>query len=366
LHNAKQLSEYDRDDYKLEAVMSKVLMDVFSVLVLQEDLRGIEGGRPVQDFIAQSNIIENAVLCDKILLESKQSRQWDVTTVTNRLQDVFEFVESGELNDSDESVESHTLRELSGYLGRESSVRDSFLFVHHIDRILKYEAVTRDNYLGSYIGSYSGSSDAFLERADYYFALARKLGVYLSLHPKRSEYLRSSLGKRRRGPSSKVAISHFDKRLSSIEVAEYAGVDLSVPPVVDYVMAFAAKNRVDILTATNEIRLTRNAVRFRERCGKIDEELTDFAGRPSVLSLQKLIHDIDEVASKWKNDLDEGVKYVRRQVSLRKVWGLGSLLESLGVDKLTLKDPVIFSRDGDLLFLNDLYRSPRSRRKTKG
>src|SRR5439155_25631162 len=116
------------------------------------------------------------------------------------------------------------------------------------------------------------------------------------------------------------------------------------------VVAFAAKNQMDLITAIKEIRHSKNAVRFRERCGKIDQELTDFTGRSSVLSLQKLIHEFDKVAAKWENDLDEGVKYVRREVSLRKVWGLGSLLESLGVDKLTLKDPIIFLKDGDLLF----------------
>jgi hypothetical protein len=94
-----------------------------------------------------------------------------------------------------------------------------------------------------------------------------------------------------------------------------------VPAVGDYVMAYAAKNHVDIPTATNEIRLSQNAIRFRERCGKIDEELADFSGRPSVRALQKLISEIDHVASKWESDLDEGVKYVRREISLRKVWG---------------------------------------------
>lgn len=321
--------------------MSRVLMDIYSVVVLQEALVATESGRQLPHLKSLSNIIENLVLCDKILLEARGSQEWNVSNVSDHFPDVFEFIESGEalgLGISKEPGALHTYTSrLYGYSPYLENAREN-----------------RYLYSKEFV-------DAFLRRTDRYLALARKLGVYLSLHPRRSAYLRNALGEPNRQSASQVAVSYFDKRLGSIEAAKYAGVDISVPPVVEYVSAFAAKNKVDLLTASNEIRHGKNAVTFRERCAKVDDEVAACSGRASVLSLQKLLNEIDRVASKWESDLDEGVKYVRREVSLRKVWGLGSILESFGLDKLTIKDPIVFPNHADLLFLNDLYRIPLAR-----
>jgi hypothetical protein len=67
--------------------------------------------------------------------------------------------------------------------------------------------------------------------------------------------------------------------------------------------------------------------------------------------------DVDRVVDVWAKDLDDGVRYTKRTISLRRLPVLGPLLEAIGLADLSVRDPVIRARDQSLLFLNDLYRS---------
>ncbi len=305
--------------------MSIVLLDTYSIVTLKETLIEKTYQRDIRYLEKVSSLIQNLVLCDKVLLDGERAREWDVVDVCNEFHDAFELIESEIINETDISVELSLLRLVS------IEAYDSY-------------AVSKRNYERL--------------RIEQYIALARKLGVYLCLHPDRAGKLRTVLGKPNRPPSSELAIAHFDERFAATDVAQYAGVDVTLPAVVEYVMTFATANKVDLPTAVSEIRGSKNAIRFRERCRKIDEELAGFSGRASVHALQKLIREIDELTSKWEKDLDEGVKYTRREISLRKVWGIGAVLESMGLGIFTIKDPIISSNHADLLFLNDLYRKP--------
>ena len=145
--------------------------------------------------------------------------------------------------------------------------------------------------------------------------------------------------------------------MKSSPAYQYASIKLAVPPVVDYVFGFADTQRVNILTAVNEIRESNHAKEFRSWCSEIDVELANASGRQSILLIQRLLSEIDKVASEWKSDLDEGVKHVSRTISLKKLWGIGPLLEALNLDTRKIKDPILLSSDtSSLLFLNDIYR----------
>jgi hypothetical protein len=311
--------------------MSTVLLDIYSILTLKSALEASEHQQHLRHFEGFPSIIQSLVLCDKVLLDGEGARGWKVVDVCNQFHDAFALIDSENINGTDISAELQGLR------------------------------TTNDLMLGTYFNLARGRRDLLLARVDKYLALARKLGVYLSLHPDRAGKLRAVLGKASRCPTSEIAIAHLDERLAATSVAKYAGIDLLLPPVFEYVMTFMQANKIDLPTAVNEIRCSKNAIRFRNRCQKIDEELVDLSGRSSVHALQQLISEIDALASKWEKDLDEEVKYIRREISLRKVWGIGVILESIGLGTFTIKDPVISPNHADLLFLNDLYRKPRKR-----
>jgi hypothetical protein len=95
--------------------MPSVLIDVYSVVVLQEGLKSIEGGEPPVDLDGLSNIIENLVLCDRILLDAQGSQEWGLTTVSNRFPQVFELVEPGAAYGLDIAAELEALRFRDSY-----------------------------------------------------------------------------------------------------------------------------------------------------------------------------------------------------------------------------------------------------------
>ena len=154
------------------------------------------------------------------------------------------------------------------------------------------------------------------------------------------------------------AVDYLDRKLGSSTTAEYSGIDFTVPPVADYVFAYSAKNYVNLVTAINEIRSSNNAVRFRKWCAEIDGELANEGrGRASLGAMQKLLRELEIAESRWSADINEHVKYVPREISLRKIWGIGPILQSAGLSTLSIRDPILWSSKPHLLFLNDLYQT---------
>ena len=197
----------------------------------------------------------------------------------------------------------------------------------------------------------------FFNRSLQYIELANKLGVYLSLHPERAKFLASRLKSPNRQSISEIAIGRLENHIKNFESIEYAGVDFSVPPVAEYVINFVKKKKVDLPTAVHQIRISKNAIAFRNKCSEIDDFIKSFGPRSSVPLLQKLIQEIDEFVLKWRNDFNLGIKYEIREISLRKLWGIGSFLDSVGLGEIAVKDPVLKYKYPHLLFLNDLYKS---------
>ena len=139
--------------------------------------------------------------------------------------------------------------------------------------------------------------------------------------------------------------------------AQYAAIDFSVPPVADQILWLRKTRGVDLASAVNALRDSKHARRFRRYAADVDAELTGLSPRASIAPLQRLVREVQEVARSWTEDLDAGVRHVQRRLSLRKIWGLGPILEAFGLDGFAVKDPVLVARKPHLLFLNDLYRS---------
>ena len=72
---------------------------------------------------------------------------------------------------------------------------------------------------------------------------------------------------------------------------------------------------------------------------------------------QRLAREVDATAQAWQTDLNLGVKYALRTVSLRNLWVVGGLISALGFGEFPVRYPVIIQKRKHLLFLNDIYRT---------
>lgn len=304
--------------------MSIILTDIASVLSL---VKISQSNANVSDNINNDilQMVQNIILCDSIIIDKEAAKYWGVLNTCNLYEGVFNYVESFALSkDNDISRELSLLRR------------------------------PHDNSLR--IGS--GKQKAFILGAINYLNIASKLNVYYCPHSYRDKLVNALLNYNNIQISEK-AISYFEKRLSETSAFNLAGIDLKVPAVAEYALNFAEKNKCDLPTAVNEIRNWKSAQKFRAWCKKMDEELSSSSKRSSYQTFQKMASDIDKAISKWGSDLDDGVKYFKRQISLRKIWGVGNILSIFGLDKIEIKDPVINSRRYEnLIFLNDIYRQP--------
>ncbi len=293
--------------------MSQVLSDVYSLIVLDErSNRAGTGGLSAWHAQEISSTIQTMVLCERMIVNSVDARRYEVDRFCNQFDGLF------------------ALEDLGEELGS-----DSF----------RYENLLH-------------AQDQYLARAQVYLACAQKLGVYLSLHPRRGERLKDAISRDSPRFAAEIAVDRLDRKMGESSAAEYAGVDLQVPAVAEYVMAFASSKQVDLVTAINEVRSSQNATRFREWCAEIDAELaSDQRGRTSIRPVQKILREVEAVEKNWASDIDDLVRYRRRQISLRKVWCIGELLESFGLAAIDVNDPIISASKPHLLFLNDLYRT---------
>jgi hypothetical protein len=302
--------------------MTKILTDVYSVIRLKEqEARGELTAWPTisQDTCA---LIQNLVICDRILLDRDISADYHVAEFSQRFDEVFEFVDTG------------------GLLSDRS----------------KLDLVKTQ--MGSKLGA--SADDPFLSAALIYVAAAQSLGVFLLLYPPRSDFLKL-LSLEPKGSAATMALQELERRIVDTGLAKYAGIDLAVPPVAEYVFNHYHQSGVDLASAINEIRNSKNARLFRRYCSAVDAELAHLSPRASLATLQRLLGDVRRAADKWLGNFNEGVHYVTRQISLRKVWGIGPLLEAIGAAPIQFRDPVLWSpENASLLFLNDLYRSPRN------
>jgi hypothetical protein len=288
--------------------MADVLSDVFSVYSLEVDSRAEPAG-PVHP--ATMNLLSNVVLCEHLIVHGPRIEGMGLKEVCDSFGDVFNLVDL-------------KLPPVSRFIPAASA--------NDIDR--EFQAYALD-YLGA----------------------AQTLGVYLGLAPERSRFLKRLLGAS--APSeivSQAVVSRADSAILRSPKLEFVGVDFSVPPVGEFVVGRARAQRVTLVDAAIEVRNSKHASAFRARCAEIDHELGSAGRRSAVRLLQKLVADVDRVTASWAMDLDDGVRYVKRTVSLRKLPLLGPLLEAIGLAEFSIRDPVIRPRDKSLLFLNDLYR----------
>lgn len=197
----------------------------------------------------------------------------------------------------------------------------------------------------------SDTGRSFL-RAHFYLELARNLDLYLSPHPYRAKYfaqlttLPAALPKR--------VVGFVDQRMTKSAAAQFLNLNLTIPPVADYVLRIVRRKRVNLITAIHEIRESKNARLFRQWCSKVSAALKEERG--GLQEAQKINKELDEVCAMWERDIAEGVRYKQRHLNVGKLPIVGALLSFSGIEKIKINDPLLTIDKPYLLFLNELYR----------
>jgi hypothetical protein len=114
------------------------------------------------------------------------------------------------------------------------------------------------------------NSEMTIARAHFYLALASELRLPLSIDPVRSSYLQTAMGaekERATQPSAHQMLDIFTSKMVNKEAAFVFNVD--VPPVAEYVLRHAQRQKISLHKAILEIRDSRRAREFRDWCGKL-------------------------------------------------------------------------------------------------
>lgn len=307
--------------------MSRIVTDIYSLLWLKGSMERFNGDYDELNMSEIGHTIQNIVLCEKIYVEGEQAKEWGVIDTCQEFEGVFEILN---LSDKQSSGTNEIIKRLRSSLNR-----------------------SRVSYTTA-----EQAGDSFVSRSFEYAVLAKSLKAYLALHPERTFAINNLSNGDSQLSAAEIIIKRLDNKMHNSTACELVGANITVPPVAEHVIAFAKFNNLSLIDAIMVIRSNKNAQAFRKRCYEIDQVMLDVSPRSAVSEMQKLVEDIDSVASIWTNDINEGVQYVKRTISLSKVWGLGSLLESTGLSKITVKDPILWNKTPDLLFLNGLYKPP--------
>ena len=212
-----------------------------------------------------------------------------------------------------------------------------------------YDDLSRGNW-SAQILSFGDTHNSLL-RAHYYLELARQLGLFLSPHPNRSLYFKA-LGKTYLGMPQKI-LDFVDETLISSRASQFLSINLEVPAVAELVVNFAIKNRIDVVTAIYEVRNSKNAVSFRKWCRQLSELVRH--GRQGFAAAQAVYKELERHCKAWRSNIGDFVHYRTRTLNLSKIPILGSILTTLGIEKLKYRDPILSGTKPYLLFLNDLY-----------
>jgi hypothetical protein len=202
------------------------------------------------------------------------------------------------------------------------------------------------------------ASTRTLSRAHYYLELASELGVPLVVDPVRSRYfdlLFRQVKKNLKDAPEKI-IARFDSAVFQPAVEEdLISVNLSIPPVVEHVLRLAKKKRASLRDAILEVRESKHARDFRNWCSVFVSHAE--GGRPGAKKQSEMLKEVDEVCRMWRDDEQEGVKYITRKLNLEHLPRIGGVLKAFNMhETITIKDPVLRPKKkySYFLFLNDL------------
>jgi len=203
-----------------------------------------------------------------------------------------------------------------------------------------------------------------LGRAHFYLELARELNTPLNIDPIRSEYLRKILDiekghKKRQGPQEVVNI--FIDKIAEFGKGDPVFIDVDIPPVANYVLAYAQHHRISLRAAALEIRDSEHARSFRNWCAQL------FAlkekGTIAYSALRPMMAELENTCNKWaKGDTLLGVRYDKRKLNFGELPLVGWFVKFFGGLEREYNDKLMGAEaNKPFIFLNDLLRPPSKR-----
>lgn len=193
-------------------------------------------------------------------------------------------------------------------------------------------------------------------RTAFYIALAKLLKKPLSPHPFRAPLVAELL--RQNNSVANNIIQLFENKVidkiindPNFKQIHSFGLSLPIPLVGEFILHQIAKGG-EPLDIIYSVRTSKSAKRFRELCRKLENALR--LGPEGLRDVQKITKKIKELFKKWSVDLDEEIRYRTRKISI----GFSKNVFNLNTE-ITFKDPIIWSNNSDLFFLNDMLRATR-------
>jgi hypothetical protein len=289
--------------------MSEVLTDLFSLHSFSCHFDTKVKNEGLEEYGECYPIIENLVLCSKLVVDSNGVSYHQLNNVCTQFSDSIRLIEDNRLYRKAFSNQLPTF----GY----------------------------DRY-------------DMEKRGVIYADVARDYDIYYSPHPNRqiefSEKIMQCVNR-----TAISVINQYDQRFSESASGIVSNINIKIPPVVEHVFYLSKTKNITISDSINYIRNSKNATRFRKYFDSLDDELRDLTPRKKLPIYQRLFREIDSLSNTWLLDMDEEVKYRTRRINLTKLPIAGKVFETVGIGNLSIPDPIIFPSSPHLLFINDLY-----------
>lgn len=292
--------------------MSKILTDLFTISSFREILFCVDQEKlRLEHFKEVFHFIENLILSDKIYVDRKGIEKYGFEIVCEKFDEVISCLDSSGLYPD----KSHTP---------------------------SYNSWDRDKLL--------------TERGIAYLEFARSNDMIFSPHPYRNKLINYKINQEIESVS-KIIFSHIESSISESKSWQCAKINIQIPPIVEHVISFSRKNNLTLDDGINIIRNNKKAVLFRKYCTNIHNELKESNPRKRIAIYQSLFRDIDKLSNKWSDDLHENIKYKRRTLNLVKLFSIGKILETFGMEEFSIKDPILKIENPYLVFVHDIYNT---------
>ncbi len=286
--------------------MANVLTDLYSIAELSDIYKTICKSSDLTYYSENFQLIENLVLCDKIVLESNGVKRHYMGNFCSEFSDAIAYIEDDRLY--------------------EKTAFDDIEMIGNID-----------------------------DRGGIYSKVASENDIYYSPHSSREKIFLDNVSKFIDRTAVSI-IEQFDQKFNESQSGVISNINVKIPPIVEHVMYFSKAQNISIADSINEIRHSKNASLFRQYFNDLDAELRNLSPRKKIAVYQPIFRDINKLCNEWISDMDAEVKYRQRTISLSKIPIIGKVLESFGVSDFSFNDPILFPDYPHLLFINDLYQ----------
>lgn len=198
-------------------------------------------------------------------------------------------------------------------------------------------------------------------RAMFYLAFSEAIGVTPLLSGTKARFAQD-LGARmlesQHDHVRRIFDKAFQEKWRSISEPGASAWDLwsqDAPPILEYITNQAINTDRSAYDLFMDLRGSKPAQDYRRLLGHLRECFSN--GRAAQFEAIKVCNELSKVAKAWSSTLDLGaqVNYVPRKLKLRCIPVIGKILEFLQMDKLPIKDKILGSPPGYLVFCSTWY-----------